>query len=571
MELEDCRRLTGPSLLLDRPGATADVALPDAAKQAILDVWTLHVTALLTAIGWPDEQVKIRTYPGGASLCITAPIDALYAATTVIELAWDMTLAKPDNMDTRKFSKDVRALKTEIAKESNANLIALAGEAKKRGIGFMEDEDEVSIGLGKGRTLWETDKLPPVANINWRCVHNIPTALVTGTNGKSTTVRLAAAIGAAAGLVVASSSSDYVKVGETVLDTGDYSGPGGARMALRSPKADMAILETARGGLMRRGLPITEIEACLITNVSADHLGEYGITDVPALADAKFSVAKAVKPSGTLVLNHDAPELVKRGAGFMGNIAWYGLEFETGFLNAWIMGGGTAAYVKDGVMCLAKDGQITPVLPVMDFPLGLKGAAKYNISNALGAIVLTDALGIEVAAMTKALAEFRGTPEENPGRGNFMEIGGVNILVDFAHNPDGVTALASAVKDFPAKRRLFLLGQAGDRSDDDIFQITKAVCGASPDMIVVKELSEKLRGREAGEVTSLIFKTLDDLGVPKSQIMHSDSELGAVRGALAWAKPGDFLVLLVYVQRDDVLTLLQQLKTANWQAGDKVP
>ncbi len=574
MELKDVRRLTGSNYLLNRAGAAAEIVVePDEGGDVLPVFGNLEtcVRRLLKAVDWEYEEVVTRIYSGGGSIYITAPIDALYAATSLIEAAWDIVHLPVDASKDAVIQKYTEKLRAEISGEHHPDLISLRDEALERNIAFLSDDDEVSLGLGRGRQIWNTADIPKAENVNWSKIDNIPVALVTGTNGKSTTVRLASAIAAEAGYIVASSSSDYVRVGDVILDEGDYSGPGGARMALRDPRADMAILETARGGLMRRGLPIANIDVCLITNISADHLGEYGITNVPALADAKFMLSKAVSPQGRLILNHDDPELVKRARNFEGKVTWYGLSMAEDFLKQCEARGEHAVFVQNGQMMLMTSGPSIPVLPISDFPLSMGGAATFNVSNGLGAIALTSALGIDVDSMAGALKDFESTPESNPGRGNFLTVGGTNILLDFAHNPDGVTALAEMVKAVPAKRRLFLLGQAGDRSDQDIQDMTKAVHAADPDMIIVKELPTKLRGRELGAVPAIILKTLKDLNVPGAQIMQAECEFTAARLALKWAKPDDLLVFLVYVDRQEVLDYVYQLKEVGWTCGDPLP
>ena len=566
MELTDVRRLTGPNFLLEQAGACAEIIGADSAVATFMPQLKTQLSWLASDVDWGAETIATRLYQGGGTIAITAPIDALYAATSLIETAWDIETGAAANRDDR-----IAALREEISEERNPRVLMMRDAAKKQGKAFLSDDDDVSVGLGQGCRLWTVDKMPNPDDVDWATVSDIPTALVTGTNGKSTTVRLASAIAAKAGRMAASSSSDYVRVGPHVLDTGDYSGPGGARMALRDSRADMAILETARGGLMRRGLPITNIEACLITNISADHLGEYGINDVEALADAKFILSKAVSGAGCLILNRDDPALVERAAGFDGNIHWFGLSIDAAFADDCLARGQSAAYVKDGVMMLAKGKETHAVLPIDDFPIALGGAAKFNVSNGLGAILLADALGLDITAMRAGLSGFESTPENNPGRGNFLNVGGVNVLLDFAHNPHGVSALAEAIKDMPSRRKLFLLGQAGDRSDDDIIDITKAVCSADPDMIIIKELPSALRGRQPGETTAIILKALESLNVPRENIMQTENEFAATVKALEWAQPGDFLGLLVYVERARVLAYLRKLMDLGWVCGDALP
>lgn len=569
--LRDIRRLTGANFLMTGTGAAAEAMVPEAGKGFAMSLWRSETRALLDAVGWTGERIVMRAFDGGATLQVSAPDDALYAATQIVEAGWTAARARLDGEEAPDRAAVAEKLIAAIAKERNPAEVALAAEAAARGVTYLGHDGKVSVGLGQGAQVWPAGGAPDVADVAWDEVHDIPVAMITGTNGKSTTVRLAAAIGAAAGRCVGLSSSDWVRVGGEILDEGDYSGPAGARLAVRDPRVDMAIIETARGGLMRRGLPVPTANVCLLTNIAADHLGGYGIVDVPALADAKFLLADAVRPGGRLVLNADDPELVKRSARFDGDITWYGTDQDQAVLDVWIENGGHAVFVEDGQMVLARDGVKTPVLPVVDFVPGMRGAAKYNISNALGAIGLTAALGLPVEAMTTALGSFSNSPDENPGRGNFIELGGATLLIDFAHNPHGILALAEAVKDVPASRRLFLAGQAGDRSDQDTRDMTQAVWAGNPDMVVIKELPKKLRGRKLGELSNIIEDELIALGARPEQIQKTDDEFAAVQAALRWAQPGDLLVLLLHADRKPSMDLIETLQKDGWRAGDPVP
>ncbi len=572
MQLTDVRRLTGASLILDRPGAVGEaVELPDAVSGPVLTLWRRSARRLLDAVGWGAESIAVRPYPGGASLAVTAPIDGLYAATDLIERAWEMTQATLDGdvEDEAAIVADLMPdLMRRIKDDADPKIVALAKAAQNNGATFLAGEDQVSIGLGIRGRCWPDNAVPEPAAVDWEALGDIPVAMVTGTNGKSTTVRLTAAIAAAAGRVAGQSSSDWVRVGGEIIDTGDYSGPSGARQAVRDPRTEIAILETARGGLMRRGLAIPRADVCLITNVAADHLGDYGIVDVPTLADAKFLIASALKPDGRLVRNADDPELAKRGARHDGDIAWFSLEPGKHGLDAWIAAGAPAAILRDGWMTLARDGELIPVLEVGAFPLGMNGAALFNIANALGAICIADALGLPVEAMRDGLAGFTGSPDENPGRGNFIELGGVTAVVDFAHNPHGVAAFLGALATLPAKRRAVLIGQAGDRSDADTAEMARIVWESGPDLVVVKELPHKLRGRKLGEMPAVIEAELRRLGAPDEAIALTGNEIEATRHALAWAQPGDMLVLLIHEDRSPVMELLERLQARAWRPGD---
>jgi UDP-N-acetylmuramyl tripeptide synthase len=571
MKLTDVRRLTGASRIMERPGAAAEAELPAGREGLVVALWRQHMGQLLEALGWTAESVRVRPYPGGASLAVSAPLDALYAATELIERAWEATVADLSGEPAPDPKAAVETLRKEIAEESNPSLVRLAEAAARNGVSFLHGEERVSLGLGSGCRSWPEDALPNPEEVAWDRVHDVPLALVTGTNGKSTTVRLTAAIGAAAGRTVGLCSSDWVRVGQEVIDEGDYSGPGGARRAVRDPRVELAVLEVARGGLLRRGLSFTRAQACLITNVAIDHLGQYGVTDLAAVTETKFLLAKAVQPGGRLILNADDPELVRESVRFEGEITWFSLAPDPGWLAAWLARGGEAAVLEDNHLVLARKGEKTPVLSVQDFPLGMKGAARYNLANALGAIALAAALELPVGAMAEGLAGFEGSPEENPGRGNFLELGGVTVLVDFAHNPHGLAALMEAVKHLPAERRLFLLGQAGDRRDEDIRDLVGVVWQTKPERVVVKEMEAVLRGRAAGEVPALIAQELERLGAPADTVGRAESELEAVRDALAWAQPGDLLILLLHSERKTALALLQALSEQDWRPGQPLP
>jgi UDP-N-acetylmuramyl tripeptide synthase len=510
MNLLDSRRLTGPNLLLDRPGAVLSVSLSREKAEAAAAAWKEQARRILDAVGWAREEIRARVFPGGASLAITAPIDALYAATEVNELAWAAAEASfrgqiPD------LTAEVERLREEIAREAQPGLLALRDAARARGVAFLWDPQQASVGLGTGSLSRPLDELPDPESIDWSAVHDVPVALVTGTNGKTTAVRLLAAMVAAAGRVPGITSTDCIEIGGEVVAEGDCSGPGGARAVLRDRRVEIAILETARGGILRRGLAVDRVDAALITNIAADHLGEFGIYDLASLTAAKLVITRAVRPEGRIVLNADDPQL-------------------------------TSAAPRGGA-------------PVVWFSLG--GAARHNVANALAALGLATVLELPAAAMAAGLRRLGNTPEDNPGRANLFGRNGYRILVDDAHNPHGLLALLDLVRSLPAKQRLLVIGQAGDRDDEAIRALARAAWELRPDRVIVKELPEMLRGRRPGEVPAILTEEFLRLGAPPESVTRASSELRAVHEALAWARPGDLLVLLVHTQRQAVLEVLR--------------
>jgi UDP-N-acetylmuramyl tripeptide synthase len=211
------------------------------------------------------------------------------------------------------------------------------------------------------------------------------------------------------------------------------------------------------------------------------------------------------------------------------------------------------------------------VISVDDAPMTLGGAARHNVANALAAIAAADAVGIRRAAMADTLRRFGTVTSQNPGRANVYRIGGVVVVIDFAHNPHGMAAMAGMSRELPAQRRLVLLGQAGDRTDHDIRELARAAWTLHPDRVVIKEMERYLRGRKAGEVPALLADEFTRLGAPADTIALPGSELDSVRHALAWARPGDLLLLAVHQDRSQVHALMDTLRTSEWQAGSPVP
>lgn len=556
----DSRRLTGPGLLLDRAGAVLDVALPDAAEgEALIGLWREELERLFAALGWAGETVVVRRFPGGANLAFTAPPDVLYAATEVNDQAWAVAEARQAGQQVPPFEEAVARLAGEIASERNPALLALLAEARRRGVACLAGDGLVTVGLGAGSRTWPDDALPSPAEVDWSAVHDVPVLLVTGTNGKTTTVRLLAAIAREAGITAGTTSTDRVEVAGEMLDDGDCSGPMGARTLLRDRRVELGILETARGGLLRRGLAVERADAALVTNIAADHLGEFGIGDLAALAEAKLVVTRVIGPEGRVVLNADDPELAERGSrpgAFQAPVVWFTLDEANPLVQSHLESGGEAWLIQDGGLVHARGTHRAPLLPIADIPLALGGAARFNVANALAAAALADAIGLPAAAIAAGLRRVHPTPDDNPGRTNLLEREGVHILLDYAHNPHGLSALLELAATLPAERRLIILGHAGDREDEAIRDVARTAWTFRPDRVIVKELPSMLRGRAPGEVPALFLDELRRLGAPEDALVETPDEPTAVREALAWARPGDLLVLLVHTDRQAVLELL---------------
>ncbi len=567
-ELE-ARRLTGPHLLDQRQGAALDVPLTDG-DERLPDLWEAEARRLLTAVGWAGERTHVRRFEGGASLVVTAPIDVLYSATDLAEAAWAAANARYQGGKPDPDAAE-RLLQT-IKEERRPHIRALEAEATRRSVTFLLDEDGVSVGTGVGALVFPLDAVPEVADVDWHRVDDIPLVLVTGSNGKTTSVRLVGAMAAHAGLVTGLANTDGITVGGVLLEADDYSGPMGARRVLRHPTVQVAILETARGGILRRGLAVRRADTALVTNISEDHFGDWGVNSLAALAEAKLVTARVVPEDGAICLNADDPILRERGAELGQRVCWYSLNPETPELAS----GRLAAWLDGTTLMLRRGTDTTRLMDVAGVPLTFGGRARYNISNVLGAMLAAASLRrdgrglIPLSGVRAALEGVRGTSDDNPGRGNLIELAGVSVLVDYAHNPAGLEALVQMAGAISSRRRLVVLGQAGDRTDEALRALARAALRLDPSRIVLKEMGQYRRGRPPGEVRRILAEELSRAGAAPDMVVSVDTEREAAESALEWAREGDLLLLLTHEQRAQVLDLLSELKARRWRPGQAV-
>jgi len=560
-ELTDSRRLTGANLYWDCPSAIIDVSI-DGPSQDIISAWQKAVLELLDPVGYSAQATCYRAYDGGASLLISAPIDVLYSMCELNESAWATAVASLTGGSPPDPEEEKPRLMRLFDEERNPALLALQTAAHQHGVPFLWDDDEVSVGYGQSTQVWKPDALPTPSDVDWSGVESIPLAMVTGTNGKSTTVRMTAAIMTAAGFNAGLTSTDFIRVGERVIDTGDYSGTGGARMLMRQKDVEMVVLEVARGGLLRRGLGVERADVAVVTNVAADHLGDYGINTVPELIPAKFIVSKALHGKAPLVVNADDEGVVEYASSLDKTKFWFSLDSENPVLHAAREAGGSVCFLESGWIMCAEGEEVRQVVPVQEIPATLGGVVRYNISNAMAACGIAVSLGLPDEAIRRGLAAFRGDEHDNPGRGNWFEHevdgGTIRILVDFAHNEHGMQALADAIRQVPAERVILLMGQAGDRLDKDIADLVRAACSVRPSQLLVAELPGYERGRASGEVPELIRKEAIQSGIPDNAIELFSAPREATSEALDRAKPGDLLVLLALTQRAEALALVHE-------------
>ncbi|MCB5177200.1 cyanophycin synthetase [Microvirga lenta] len=379
----------------------------------------------------------------------------------------------------------------------------------------------------------------------------IPVLAITGTNGKSTTARMVGHILRANGLNVGLTSTTGIYVNGDRIVEADASGPWSARVILKDPTVDVAVLETARGGILREGLGFTECDVGLVTNVQPDHLGLKGIDTIEDLAWVKSVVVEAVHRNGTSILNADDPMTVgmrRRAGGRIGYFSLHGGADMPDFLREHIEDGGFAVVREPGrgnggEIVIHEDGDSIQLMRASEIPATLDGLAEFNVQNALGAVAMAYAQGVPVNIIRMALSTYTTSFEHSPGRLNVFDGHGFRVILDYAHNPAGLQALGDLIlKMRPRHRRVIgMINIPGDRRDDDMREMG-ALATRYFDEIIFREDPAR-RGRRPGEIVALLAEGALSAGFPEQRISLILEEDEAADLCLRMAQPGDLVVL----------------------------
>ncbi len=380
----------------------------------------------------------------------------------------------------------------------------------------------------------------------------VPVVAVTGTNGKTTTARMIAHIGRCAGWRVGWSSTDGVYGDGVLVEAGDYSGPGGAAKVLGLPGVQLGVLETARGGILLRGMGVSRVDVAVVTNVSADHLGLQGIDTLDQLAEVKSVVPRVARRGGWVVLNGDDPRVLAMRAASPARPWVFTPDQRSPAIRDALSDGGRATTVIDASICmLGRDGDPLPLLPVVDVPMTLSGLSRFNVENALAAASAALALGLPAAVVAAGLRSFEPGPQHNPGRLNVYSLRGLTVVLDLAHNEAGLTALLEVVGALCSvgSRTLLGLGTAGDRTDDQLSAMGELAARGCDEVAIVQKL-RYLRGRSTAEMTALYRQGAAVVGA--TDIPSYDDELTALTSLVNRAQPGDVVALMCQQDREQV-------------------
>ncbi len=381
----------------------------------------------------------------------------------------------------------------------------------------------------------------------------VPIVSITGTNGKTTTSRMLAHILKMSGKKVGLTTTDGLYIDGKRILQGDLTGPWSARMVLRDPTVDFAVLETARGGILRSGLGFDECNIGAITNVSEDHLGMRGIDTLEELAYVKSIVIEVVRRDGFSILNAEDPHLVPLAKNARGTLCWFSLDPNNEVFKQHIEQGGTGATLRDNSIVIKRGAQDLPAINLNSIPATFNGRAMFNVANAMVAALAAHLSSVNIHDIRTGLKTFETGFYLSPGRLNMEEVGDFHALLDYAHNTAAYRNVAAFIKKLHVERRVGVVAGPGDRRDIDIDTMGR-IAGEAFDKLIIKEDDDR-RGREIGETAELMKRGAMAAGLAAEAIEIITNEVEAVDHALRNARKGD----LVVITADNIKRTFEQI------------
>ena len=386
----------------------------------------------------------------------------------------------------------------------------------------------------------------------------VPVVAVTGTNGKTTTSRMIAHIARADGRLVGWSNTDGIYVDGELVEAGDYSGPSGAGRVLSHPEVELAVTETARGGILLKGIGLTRNDVSVVTNVSADHLGQQGIDTVDQLAEVKAVVPRITRRGGWAVLNGDDPRVYDMRNVIKAKPWVFSRDPDSPAIRETLTAGGRATTVIDGwVSVLTTKSDPDPLIELVEVPMTLAGLSRFNVENSLAAVSAALAIGIPRDVVVEGLRSFLPDAEHNPGRMNFFTIGDTSVVMDLAHNEAGLEALMEIMNGVrrPGARLLLGLGVVGDRQDELIEKLGE-IAARDSDVMAIGHKERYLRGRSVEELEELMRAGAERVGV--TGVPAYPTEVACLAALVGQALPGDVVGLMCHAERQECYDWIEE-------------
>ncbi|WP_019505758.1 cyanophycin synthetase [Pleurocapsa sp. PCC 7319] len=384
----------------------------------------------------------------------------------------------------------------------------------------------------------------------------IPIVAITGTNGKTTTTRLTAHIYRQTGKIVGFTATDGIYIQEYLVEKGDNTGPYSAGAILKDPTVEVAVLETARGGILRSGLAFDRCDIGVVLNVAADHLGLGGIDTIEQMAKVKSVVAETVHSEGYAILNADDPLVAAMAEQVNCKVAYFSMNPDNPIIIEHCRRNGLAAIYEDGYLAILEGKWTLRIEKAVKIPMTMGGMAPFMIANALASSLAAFAQGVDIELIRKGVRTFQNSAEQIPGRMNLFDLGDYHALVDYAHNPHGYKAVGDFVRNWQGKR-IGVVGGPGDRRDEDLIQLGN-ISAQIFDRIIIKE-DEDPRGREPGEVADLIAKGIGQVN-PNSVYEVILQETEATNAALDQAQTNNLVVVFPDKVNQAISLIKQRIK-----------
>jgi cyanophycin synthetase len=368
----------------------------------------------------------------------------------------------------------------------------------------------------------------------------IPIIAVTGTNGKTTTTRLTAHMVKTMGHKVGFTTTDGIYIQNRMLQSGDCTGPVSAEFVLKDPTVDFAVLETARGGILRAGLGFSYCDIAIVTNIAADHLGLKGINTLEDMAKLKGVVPESVHPDGYAILNADDDLVYEMRKNLKCKIALFSLDENNPRIQRHINEGGLATIMENGFVTICKGTWKIRVDKVVNIPLTFSGKAIFNVQNLLPVVMAGFIRGFKIEDMRLALETFIPSPTQTPGRMNMFQFRNFTVMVDYAHNTAGFQAIAKFLEKIEATPKVGIIAGVGDRRDEDIINLGK-VAAQMFDEIIVRQ-DKNLRGRTEQEIIDFMLEGINSIS-PGKKVVVIPTESEAIDFAISNAIRGSFITI----------------------------
>jgi cyanophycin synthetase len=541
-ELVELRTLEGPNLYFPRPAVKLTVAIPGWLRATAPRLERMAVEIGAPATLRPGETGSEQRHRFGARIGAHVTRQVAHAAGT--RLAIRGRPGPEADQIVIAFPWRRRGTAEALAREVPGVLSDLL--VTRRSLSRIAADAAVRI---LAQPPGEAPSVPEPS---------IPVIAVTGTNGKTTTVRLLAHLVRAAGRSVAYSSTDGVYHDDELVEAGDYSGFAGAGIALSQPGVEVAVLETARGGVLLRGIGTVHNDVAVVTNVSSDHLGLEGIRTLDELAEVKASITRITRAEGWVVLNADDPRVLSMRRGARGHPFLFSTDPSHPAIREALSEGGRAITVLDGwLVIFGKGSAVRRLVALKELPIALAGIATHHVQNAMAATAAALGIDLPEKAIVQGLRSFVQEPTTNPGRANVFTIDERVVVIDYAHNEAGMVGLTEILAGLrpPGAEIWLAFCVAGDRQDDIMHALGyRAARGA--DHVFVAELPGYLRGRDPADVVARLRAGAQEAGA--MDVPALPNEVEALRAMLDRSKPRDVIGLTALGQRSEVFDLLER-------------